>query len=400
MRVTKTFINAISKLNPKGWFGASSSGAKTVKPYNLLDRVDNVDIASFKNNPNVSYNPNATSYSYVKVGKNGDENFSREIYSFFDKDKKLLSRTFMQNGVPTRRQSIKYESTRRYLQEETFVSSGNGTFMGRSLGFWTFNKSEMRNVNITKSTNREMDVMCDTVTKQVLKNVDEFQYSYVQHPWILNGKLYRHNAKSLSADVKFMPDNFTISNVKAKGFELDVNDEFLKYRIVDPRSQKGLNYLHQYVLDKNGVGQLGVSVSTSGRQAGAIAGFEPAASRISYYDAYFKQSTTEAVNTVAHEGWHAFQFSLIGRAGYGRTEYERKAAEVLGELNETEKKAAGMLSIARSNYVPALHDKYGYECNQLERGANLAGKEFVEQWTSSPNNKFFDFFTKWERPFN
>lgn len=382
--------------------------------YRLLQRLDNVDVTSIDRK--VWLPPKeASSFSLVQVGKKSDSNFIKEVMTYFDKDGKIIERLFRQDGINTKQRLYSYGDRSREIITRDFVHPkvAKGYTISNALrnlgGSWRKKISELQIIeeypNLAKSIDPKYEGKnpIRLFTKKVeyanaddIDSVRKFRFTHshinlgVQNPSekkVISGTIYKNGNKIELNDVQ-----------KTDNLDLNLDDKFLKYRFVDPRSDEGIKLISDYYIKQKGLEPLSIRVfpsSGSIKESDTLGYF--CNGEICYSKRLQNMGSKESIDTAAHEVEHAYQHAQIGRIGKGNTRYETEAEHLLPEIKDDEIKEAVKYSIARDVY-PRTNKVWSnplYRDNYLEVKAREAGEKATEEYCADDNNfRFFDAFYK------
>ena len=141
--------------------------------------------------------------------------------------------------------------------------------------------------------------------------------------------------KSAIAEVTKQDKNLLLSNVKTEGaLKLDLSDEFLLYRFVDPRTEDGAKSLTKKILEQKGLTQLDIKVDVVDIDTNSIGSFSHIDRQIDYYRKFITGHIRDSIDTIGHEVQHAYQHAQIGRLGAGNTKYETDALKMFGPITD------------------------------------------------------------------
>lgn len=234
------------------------------------------------------------------------------------------------------------------------------------------------------------------------KDMDFEQITYTKYPLNLGfGK--KSDKQVLSAKIKKGNKDVKISELKqTANLGIDESDEFLKYRILDPRTADGMEYLtYKFLRDKN-LDKLYLRVypldSDVGKNSAGY--FSARKSQICYSPVLENYYSEDVVAVVAHETEHAYQHSLIGRVGKGINSYEYEALREFGpiEYGDNNFRKSIEYAIARDEYpsyssTEDLSRNRLYQENLLEVDAFAVEEPAKKAYTKNLKNfEFFDQF--------
>ena len=409
-------INSISSRQfIRNLFGCFKSGTKSIvshrsaSQYKLLEKTDKISVEKFPNNSWV-IPEKAKTYTFVKIGKKNDENYNREVTTFYDEKGNLVRRCFRGSGINNRireynndfflarkgielngacgvnRRSIKTSEYVFAEVEAPYIGSWKPVSDEEQFVYFMFDKTKdyksARKIHINKNQYKHDG------TKEHVKA------TCVEYPMTLGFETLS-DKKVLSMDIMVDNNRVKIEGVNPEtNVEVPLNDEFLAYRMLV--GDKKQECLAQYFLDKKGVGDLNISIETNKSKVNenASAYFSSGGNEIVFKQV---QKYGHPVSTSAHEAEHAYQYSQIGRLGRAKTYYERKCRWNKGPLKDiNEIKEAKKYAEARDNY-PVLDSKEDlsknkdYLDNYLEVNARLASKKAVEIYEIG-HKKLMDIF--------
>lgn len=389
----------------------TSIGLKPLQDYKLLYKAENIDVSSDTDRDWLM--PHwAETFNIVKVGKRSDPTFSREIISFYDKDNNMIERLFRQNGMNTRKEiySKGYKSrtivTKEFVQPKIEAGIKVPLKLKNLAGRWRDRISELQIIEeypVLKQYikgKRTDKSPVGLYTKRVeyspsgdkdsVRNITFTKYPInfgFQDPSdkkVISGTLVKNGKDVELTDVR-----------KTDNLKIDLNDEFLKYRFIDPRSDEGLRLLTDYFIKKRGLEPLHIYVNpSSGSVSESSLGYFWNG-ELHYSKRLQKLPSSEAVDTVAHEVEHAYQHAQIGRLGKSESRYETEAERLLPPIETNEIKSAVKYAIARDVY-PVKNksmDNPLYRDNYLEVKAREAGGKAKDMYQANKDNyEFFNWF--------
>ena len=387
-------------------------GKKPLKDYTLLTKIDKVTINekikkilshSVKNLPK-----DTVSFSYVKVGKRSDSSFSREIISFFDKSGNKTS-IFRENGFNVKKRVYTllndFISTTKKIEESVFITNKQNkksySKFYNSIGNWQKKSVEIQNVETYKLTDiagnkKETNKV---LTKKIIYDqpgkIEKQKIVFTNYP-LNHGFQSKAWKKSAIAEVTKQDKNLLLSNVKTEGaLKLDLSDEFLLYRFVDPRTEDGAKSLTKKILEQKGLTQLDIKVDVVDIDTNSIGSFSHIDRQIDYYRKFITGHIRDSIDTIGHEVQHAYQHAQIGRLGAGNTKYETDALKMFGPITDlNEIKEATKYKLAKEIY-PVKNktaDNPLYWDNYLEIDAREAGEKLKKLYETNSNNEFFQRF--------
>lgn len=386
-------------------------GMRPFKDAKLLVKEDNVAIDKFSKDISIKTPKEAKTYSYVKIGKKSDNVFSREIVSFFDSQKRLISRIFQENGINVKQRLYSYKKKTRIIQTREYSTARlPETYRANidiynKLGDWHVVSLEKQIKEKVSKFVKEGKKALQLLTRRVdydPKDMDFEQITYTKYPLNLGfGK--KSDKQVLSAKIKKGNKDVKISELKqTANLGIDEGDEFLKYRILDPRTADGMEYLtYKFLRDKN-LDKLYLRVypldSDVGKNSAGY--FSARKSQICYSPVLENYYSEDVVAVVAHETEHAYQHSLIGRVGKGINSYEYEALREFGpiEYGDNNFRKSIEYAIARDEYpsyssTEDLSRNRLYQENLLEVDAFAVEEPAKKAYTKNLKNfEFFDQF--------
>lgn len=370
--------------------------------YRLLEKVERASISDLKFSLDVP--KDTVCFSYIKAGKKSDKDFSREVITFFNGPGDVVAKYFRENGLNTKRRL--YDNTcvnRRLIQEDKFVTSSASSKSSyehnRAGGIFVTNFRELQKIEdfpaIKKSGKIPKRLYSKKIFYSKIDNKLEEKITFTVYPTNL-GFQRLSEKKVLNGKIILDEKGIALSDVKSTdNVIIDLQDEFLKYRFVDPRCKEGVEALTNEVLRKKGLAPLHINTFLYNIDMNGKSGeFNPNSGNISYYQLFINRSQSQAVNTIVHEVEHAWQLSLIGRLGKGNSHYETVALKELGPVSLNEIDEAVKYAIANDEYpITNLNlDNPKYRDNYLEIKARLAGNKAENKFKENPNYKFFRLF--------
>lgn len=387
-------------------------GKTPIKDYTLLSKIDNTPLNQQSRrillNEVGKLSEDTVSFSYVKVGKKSNHLFSREIISLYDKSGNKTS-IFRENGYNVKKRVYNlindFISTTKKIEESVFVMNkpkknfypGVYNFIGK----WQKKSVEFQNVqtyklhDILDNRNETNKLLTKKIIYEQAGEIEKQKIVFTDYP--LNQDFQPKSWKKIAiAEVTKKDKNIELSNVKTEGpLELDLSDEFLLYRFVDPRTEDGAKSLTQKILEQKGLTPLDVNVNLIDLDTDSIGSFLIAQGEINYYNKFVTQSITNSINTIGHEVEHAYQHAQIGRLGAGNTIYATNSLKQFGPITDlNEIKEATKYKLAHEVYPLRNKTRANplYWNNYLEVKAREAGDKLNRSFESSYNDKFFRKF--------
>lgn len=377
----------------------------------LLVKDENIAVSEFSKDIGVRIPADVKTYNYVKVGKKSDCGFSREIVSFFDSQKRLIARIFQENGLNVKQRLYSYKRKTRIIKTKEYstarlpenfkVNKSLCNKIGDWLNVSVETQLKYKVINCIKDGKKALQLLTKRIDYDP-KNMDFEHITFTKYPLNLGfGKKSDKQVLSVklnkgNKDVDILDFNKT-DNVK-----VDKNDEFLKYRILDPRTYDGLKYLTFKFLKDKHLDKLLIRVFPFDESVGknSLGYFSAYKAQISYNPSLEDYYSEDVVAVAAHETEHALQHALIGRVGKGQNLYERDALREYGPIEYSDKdfRKAIEYSVARDEY-PAisstedLSKNRRYNENLLEVDAFKVEEPAQEAYVKNRDNyEFFDQF--------
>lgn len=401
----KKSLYSCMKSQAKMWLGLNS--LKT--DYKLLEKTKKLPVENFP--PDSWALPTeADKFTRVKIGKKSDKNYEREVVTFYDKEGKLIKRYFRGTGMKNKIREYKNEfflprceiktngvygvDKRSIKTSEFFVAAPETPYLGE----WKTTADEEQFVYSMFDKTKGY-----RSAKKIHINKNEYKYdgenahikaTCVEYPMNL-GFEKKSDKKVLSMDIGLRKNRINIEQINPEtNVKIPTSDEYLPYRMLV--GDKKQECLAQHFLDKKGVGDMGINIETNRYKVSenAVAYFSSENGEIVFKDV---QKYNHPVMTSSHESEHAYQYSLIGRLGRGKTYYEKNCRWNKGSLTaEKDIEEAKKYAIARDNY-PILDSKEDlsknkdYMDNYLEVKAREASKKATEIYEIG-RKKLMDIF--------
>lgn len=390
----------LSELLPKAKALLGQSAKKVApKEYKLLERTPKTEIVNFAKDSWV-VPEDANFYNIVRVGKNTDPSFNREIVSFY-KDDKLIKRCTKGTGVNNQIKTYEHDyflsnsddinrsgafakkiTTEEYIypqaiQEMVNKNSEDLRYLG--MGNWKTKSIEQQYVENFYDLRKDYKYSKKLITNKMVYNPaddSKISASVVDYPLTL-GFEPKNAKKVLGVDiVKKDGIPHIVGSVQTPNVQFPTNDEFLAHRFLSGKEKQ--ESLSRHFLHENGLKDINVKIATDKAKVGKnIAHFSPSQGEICWREVF---PHMHPVNTAAHEAEHALQYSQIGRLGKGTTAYEKECLAKLGPLSKTgEKREAMKYNEASVNYPSASspdfyvqHGKNYLEIKAYEAGDKAA----------------------------
>lgn len=356
------------------------------KPYKLLEKTEG-KIAEFPSD-SWAVPESADSFTRVKIGKKTDPEYSKEIVTFYNGDKGIIMRCKKGTGIPNTIRTYEHDFglsknedgifTRQVNEKQYLLVDEEADYRA-----WVPVSEETQCTHKLwdKKKGFDVPVKYTSVKKEHnLQNQSESTVTITEYPTTCGvepksaKREMKVGLKEDYVDGVYVPSVMEVS--ASDNVTLPKDDEFLPYRFV--KGSQKQESLAKHFLKKKGLEGMHVTVGTSGVMVSddAAACFFPKEGHI-----YFKKPDTYAqANVSAHEVEHAWQHSLVGRSGAGKTQYEKNCKEILGPLTNPEEIAeAEKFAQASDNYSGQIKLEDGsinpkYWNNYLEVKAREAGE--------------------------
>ena len=388
----KKNLYSCMKSQAKMWLGLSSS--KT--DYKLLEKTKKLSVDNFPND-SWALPTEADKYTRVRIGKKSDKNYEREVVTFYNSKGEMIRRCF--RGTDMKNKIREYTKDFFLPRKDTELNGALGVdkrkiktseffpvvAVDQALGEWkTVSDEEQFVYSMFDKTKGYRSA------KKLHINKNQYDYegdkahvkaTCVEYPINL-GFENPKDKKILSVQVGIENNRAKIEIVNNEtNVEVPLGDDYLPYRMLV--GDKKQECLAQHFLDKKDVGDLGINIETNKSKvnSNATAYFSSQNREIVFKDV---QKYNHPVVTSSHESEHAYQYSLIGRLGRGKTYYEKNCRWKKGSLTaEKDIEEAKKYAIARDNY-PILDSKEDlsknkdYVDNYLEVKARDASKKATE----------------------
>ena len=388
----KKNLYSCMKSQAKMWLGLSSS--KT--DYKLLEKTKKLSVDNFPND-SWALPTEADKYTRVRIGKKSDKNYEREVVTFYNSKGEMIRRCF--RGTDMKNKIREYTKDFFLPRKDTELNGALGVDKRRiktseffpvvavdqALGEWkTVSDEEQFVYSMFDKTKGYRSA------KKLHINKNQYDYegdkahvkaTCVEYPINL-GFENPKDKKILSVQVGIENNRAKIESVNNEtNVEVSLGDDYLPYRMLV--GDKKQECLAQHFLDKKDVGDLGINIETNKSKVNnnATAYFSSQNREIVFKEV---QKYAHPVLIASHEVEHAYQHSLIGRLGRGKTYYEKNCRWKKGSLTaEKDIEEAKKYAIARDNY-PILDSKEDlsknkdYVDNYLEVKARDASKKATE----------------------
>ena len=385
----------------------TSCGLNALPDYKLISIVTNADIAKLEKEQYWRSAKDATCYDYILIGKKSDPNYTKEVLTCYNKDGKVISRCYRENGVNTRLRLYSYDENTRTIKDSSFDTSRicdewKKPQMMNICGRWNINYTEIQWIEKFKTF---LDKKITRLLTKRIQPINENTEHFIFRQFPLNlGFGDNESAKIFSTNITKTKAGYEISNPEqTDNLHLNFDDKFLPFRIINPRSEEGIIALTKYYLKDLGLDifNIGIFPNSQNVAKNSSAHFSNSRREICYSPTVTKKYILNLINTVRHEVEHAWQHSLIGRIGKGNSSYETEALQKLGFLkNADESEEAVKLAIAKEKYPTLTNDEdlsknIEYKSNYMEIQARNAGKRAEEEYIEAEEN--FDFFEQFQQ---
>ena len=381
-------------------------GLKPLKDFQLLQKTSGTDVFRFASDYKCQVPYKAVEYTYVNIGKKSDLSYKSEVLSFFDASGRIIQRYFRKGGQNTELYTYDYARNKRTIEKSRLKTSHiNKEFITPELaniaGRWVKESTEpqiiYKFIRDLVRKGKEATMVLSKKVQHNPQNADVERITFTRYPINL-GFEPKTNKQVVSGTITHHSTDIELTDVRQSGnIDIDLRDEFLKYRFIDPRSNEGMELMTRQFLREKSLDDLGIFVSASNKQVpkNSSGYFSVWDQEICYSPNIKAGDASAAVNTAAHEVEHAYQHSLIGRIGRGYTKYETNALQKFGFPDEAERNRAVYYAMARDDYpklseTEDLSQNIRYMNNLLEVDARKAGKAAEENYRKYRAN--FEFF--------
>lgn len=390
-RVLKSFCE-------KGAQNVFGRGRKS--QYVLLQKTEKLPIEAYTEGQ-FTIPENAVSYTLVTIGKKKDPEFKRQVITFYDKSY-MIQRGIQGTNYPTkirnydelwkiengtagpftRKRNITTKQMNPKTKELELIQEEE-QFVHTDISSWNYvyPSGFRRKLHINKNVHDTVDG-----EKIVHSTVTEYPATHNLNP--------EDKKKILSADISF---NDGIPEVKQINQETNIQpptgDTFMPYRLL-VGEQKEISLAREY-LKRRGLDKLKIDVRFSHEEVpkNAEAIFDCDKSAV-----IFKKVTKGSpAEVAAHEGEHAFQYSLCGRLGKNHTQYGLMCQRELPPVTDMKELKEGFKYVIASEKYPKtspeenLKENPEYWYNELEVGARKKAKQMKELYNKGKElwNKLF-----------
>ena len=364
---------------------SNKPAVRKVKDYFLHTKTGKMNVQDFKIS-NCEIPKEALEFSYLKIGKKSDNLFSKEIIAFFDTTGKLIQQVFKTNGEEFAKRDYSY------LKNHTRVVDiyEAGEKIASELQKINISKNNAKQL-LTKRINYLQDKNKNPIQEIIFTHFPQIGKQKIEPKLVASAKVIERNGQKVLTD--FQKSGFSST------FNISKNDKYLLFRFLGLNTEEGLIELTKRLLKEKQIFKLNLKIKVSPTllDENLEGGFSVRNRGINYSSSIMKKLPLRAVNTIAHEVEHAYQYSQIGRLGKGKSAYETDALNLLGDLKfkdmiEAIKYADAIYEYPR--YVPGedLSKNEKYLSNYLEVKAREAGRIAEEKYMHSnmQNYLFFD----------
>ena len=379
--VNRVGLNTVNKVR-------TFVGQKPINDYKLLSKSSKVEVAdAFKSKLPIL--ENATTMDVVRIGKKTDSCFKRLVVSLYDENKKLLQRLYSDNGVLTKVRKYEIDDFDEYRKITTEKFSADNRFKPISRVVENIKKEtilkKFKGIFPTRLYVKRCEY--DSTLKNPLVTFLKTHRTVLETP---------ENKKFVSGRIVKTSDGVNLVNLKkSDNLDIDFSDKYLKYRFLNPKSVEGLETYTRDLLKEKGLDKLGIDIYPTTKM-GAHGEFCSPLGCIGYNRDFSAPMSTytsaSAINTAAHEVEHAYQHAKIGRIGKGRTSYEIRAMQELGEITNMEERAEALKYSIASEKYPTKNvnsDNPDYYYNYLEIKAREAGEKAEKEYRNNFENYYF-----------
>ena len=364
--------------------------------FRLLTKTGRTDISLIDNNKFWQAPQNAVSFDYVEIGKHSDENFSREVMTFFDDTGRVISKVFRENGRNVKQRLYRYDDNKKFITNMLFdasrVAEKAENYLYNLGGIWKKNFKLTQWITKIPEWAKDGKIPTELHTRHVdfvPQTEEAAKITLTEYP--INLGIEKGQKKTICGEVDNSKGFPKIKSATYENLNIDRNDKYLKYRFFDLHTPEGIIAITKGMLEEKGLGELNISVIPNAKMDNdELGSFDTYEAKIRYSGKLIKENmpVEKIIKIIAHEVEHAKQHSLIGRRGIGGSKYEYEAFKKLGPLTTpAEEVEALQYFIASCKYKP-----YGYEYknNYLEVKAREADEKTSTEFTESKNN--FEFF--------
>ena len=367
-----------------------------LEDFKLLSKSENMSVSNAMKNAVKIFVPDleADTFSYISVGKISDSSYHSEIMTFYDKCKRVVMRAFKKNGELNKMRCYEYPSC-----DSRVISTYEPSHSGDNFALVTAEYQRITTLRLNSQLRTEKCSQRISSKKIVVSDSDgkktrEITFLYTPFNRGVGKPSDRRLLKGL---ITKEGNDIVLGNIeKTDNVDLDMNDKYLTVRFLDPRTDIGIHTLTRQLLKSKFLDKLRISIFTNCQLSENTEGSFSAASRSILFKNFSNAKFHErAVDCVAHEVEHAYQYAQIGRLGKGKTSYETDAMRILGELDNTDEiREAVKYSVAdlKYPYKDANWSNPFYRDNYLERKAREASEKIVDEYENSKNYNFFEEF--------
>ena len=376
-------------------------GTPIKQDYILLSKNDKVPLTQF---PASSWaiQPNAVSFTVVRIGKKSNPDYMKEITTFYDIQNRPLAKCFWGTDIDYKMRTYKYDientsanmpasirsiATEECRKEKHQAPIGKDLKFISAFGKWIKKSAETQYVTDIGDA-KKLSIM------KVRYNNKSRDITLTEYPLNMN-KESSDNKKVLNLTIGNDSHKYYVKKLcHSSNVSTIQNDEYFPYRFLsDEEKCKELSY---YFLRKKGLDNLGLNVEIPSRKVGpdAAAHFSSQDSAIRWRDV---PEYKPIVMVAAHEVEHAAQHSLIGRLTGGESAYEIKCRAKFGKIKDKDERLEAIRCFeAQRSYPVGFESDYAkkHDENYLEIKANDAGFEAYKEYSKGQKalKQIFPYF--------
>lgn len=361
------------------------------KDYKLLEKTVD-DISNFASK-SWKIPEEAKKFTRVEIGKASDPKYKREIVTFYNDQGLIIKRCFKGGDSPASIRTytygsdltpdLKYIETRKIITKQYQKSDEKA-----KKPVWIQVSEEDQHIHHlwnNRKGNNHSKKFTRLKKEYDLETMEPSKVTITEFPANL-GLESKKDKKELSVKLKMKRDgNILIPKVKKISAQGDIvapkKDKYLAYRFMTGKNKQ--ESLAKYFIDEKELYRADIKIGTSEEKVsdGANACFKNLNGEI-----WFSGVVKNPVNTAAHEVEHAYQYSMIGRANFGRSDYEKRCRSVCGPITHPyERYEARQYANASLSYPATIVEKDGtvnplYWSNLLEVKAREAGAKAQKEY--------------------
>lgn len=337
-------------------------------------------------------------FDEVVIGVKGKIGQEKKITTFRDSKNNIIERVFDYYGKPIKNQVFTY--TDNVIGDSEFVTSKTMKEFSISkpmlkafkefkelyqdanpMDFWQKNKIETDHISENINTGEKV---VSRVISQITKVITRDRHSFIEFPHIVDNKVEKKPAKSLSFLVNIRNNNVIPDSQVENGIKMPKKDSFLGFRalgIEDAKIPLVERFLKERKLEKLGIEIYPEYLSLADNEK-LIAFYSEVDGSINFNKNYKIKSKAKLVHTARHEVEHAWQYFLRDRLTGGKTLRSMEVAKRFGGLrSKKQQREANRYKKSIENYVPFHVDFEKYKKNLIEIHANKAGDKAKNQYT-------------------